>query len=51
MSESEIRSKMEEAMRQIEDFYFGDEENTGEQLFNNFAQNHAEHFVGYKTAF
>jgi len=35
---------MERAMRKIEDFYFGDEEGTGEHMFNNFAQKHAHHF-------
>ena len=35
---------MERAMRKIEDFYFGDDENTGEQIFNSFASKHASLF-------
>jgi len=41
MNEDQVRERMEEAMRKIEDFYFGEEEDTGEQLFNTFAATHA----------
>lgn len=44
MSEEEKRTRMEAAMRKIEDFYFGDEEDAGEKIFNQFAQTHAHHF-------
>lgn len=32
-------------MRKIEDFYFGDSDNSGEQIFNNFAQTRAHLFT------
>ena len=47
MNEQQTRERMEEAMRKIEDFYFGEEEDTGEQLFNNFAEKYAEQFAGF----
>ncbi|OMJ96179.1 hypothetical protein SteCoe_362 [Stentor coeruleus] len=37
--------KMERAMRKIEDFYFGDEDNTGEQMFNTFAKKYSNLFT------
>jgi hypothetical protein len=36
--------RMERAMRKIEDFYFGEDENTGEQMFNSFAQKYSHLF-------
>lgn len=35
---------LERVMRKVEDFYFGDGECTGEQLFNAFAKKHSHHF-------
>lgn len=45
MDEGEVRRRMERAMRRIEDFYFGDEEEAGERMFNKFAAKHAQHFA------
>ena len=43
MEESEI-SKLEEIMDHVEDFYFGDDENSGEAMFAKFAEKHAPLF-------
>jgi hypothetical protein len=51
MSEIEVRTKMEQAMTAIEEFYFGDEEDAGETMFNNFAKVHAHHFAGYSSVY
>jgi hypothetical protein len=51
MSEAEVRGKMEDAMREIEDFYFGEEEDAGEQMFNKFAATHAAKFVGFNSVY
>lgn len=45
MEEGEVRSRMERAMRRIEDFYFGDDEAAGERMFSRFAGKHARHFA------
>ena len=45
MDEGEVRGRMERAMRRIEDFYFGDDEEAGERMFNKFAAKHAVHFA------
>jgi len=45
MDEAVVRSRMEHAMRRIEDFYFGDEEEAGERMFNKFAAKHAQYFA------
>ena len=37
--------RMERAMRKIEDFYFGEDENTGEQIFNTFARKYSHLFT------
>ena len=37
--------KLEEVMQQIEEFYFGDGEDSGEQIFNRFAEKHAHLFT------
>lgn len=39
-----LSGQVERAMRKIEDFYFGDEENTGEEIFNSFASKYANLF-------
>jgi hypothetical protein len=33
--------KMQVIMDKIDEFYFGDDENSGEQIFNRFAEKHA----------
>ena len=35
------REQMDRAVRKIEDFYFGDDENAGEQMFNSFAKKYS----------
>ena len=37
--------KLEEVMQKIEEFYFGDGEDSGEQIFNRFAEKHAHLFT------
>ncbi|CDW78852.1 UNKNOWN [Stylonychia lemnae] len=37
-------SKLQEVMGRIEDFYFSDEEDSGEAIFNRFAEKHAHLF-------
>lgn len=37
MVDDNLRPAMEAAMRKIEDFYFSEEDNAGEKLFNSFA--------------
>ena len=37
--------KLEEVMNQIEEFYFGDGEDSGEHIFNRFAEKHAHLFT------
>jgi len=36
--------KVSAAMEKIEEFYFGDDEDSGEQMFNRFAEKHAHLF-------
>lgn len=36
--------KLQAVMDKIEEFYFGDDENSGEQIFNRFAAKHAHLF-------
>jgi hypothetical protein len=43
MEEAQI-SKLEEIMDHVEDFYFGDDENSGEAMFARFAEKHAHLF-------
>ena len=45
-----IKERMERAIRKIEDFYFGDDENNGEQMFNNFAHTYSHLFSADMTA-
>lgn len=44
MAGPEARERMEQAMKKIEDFYFGDDPDAGEQLFKRFAVKHSQHF-------
>ena len=37
--------KLEEVMHKIEEFYFDDGEDSGEQIFNRFAEKHAHLFA------
>jgi hypothetical protein len=37
-------AKLEQIMDAVEEFYFGDDENSGEQLFMKFASKHAHLF-------
>ena len=37
--------KVDEIMDKIEEFYFGEDENSGEQIFNNFAEKYASLFT------
>lgn len=36
--------KVQEVMQKVEDFYFSDGPDSGEQIFNNFAEKHAHLF-------
>jgi hypothetical protein len=36
--------KLQEVMQKIEEFYFDDGEDSGEQIFNRFAEKHAHLF-------
>ena len=45
MDEGQARQRVERAMKRIEDFYFGDDEEAGERMFNKFAMKHAVHFA------
>ena len=42
MSNAEIVQKV---MEKVEEFYMGNEDDSGEALFNNFAEKHAEKFT------
>lgn len=44
MSAADELDRMERAMSRIEDFYFDEDENGGEQLFKKFAERHLMHF-------
>ena len=37
-------SKLQEIMQRIEDFYFSDDDDSGEAIFNRFAEKHAHLF-------
>lgn len=41
---------LDRVMRKVEDFYFGDGECTGEQIFNTFAKRHAHLFTAESKA-
>jgi hypothetical protein len=43
MDEADI-NKLEEIMDHVEDFYFGDDENSGEAMFARFAEKHSHLF-------
>lgn len=43
ISEADVE-KLEQIMDAVEEFYFGDSENSGEQLFMKFASKHAHLF-------
>lgn len=43
MDEADI-NKLEEIMDHVEDFYFGEDENSGEAMFARFAKKHAHLF-------
>ena len=36
--------KLQVVMQKIEEFYFGDDENSGEQIFNRFAEKYSHLF-------
>jgi hypothetical protein len=44
MEDAQI-DKLEEIMDHVEDFYFGDDENSGQTMFAKFAEKHAHLFT------
>lgn len=51
MAAPEASERMERAMKRIEDFYFSDDPEAGEQLFMRFAVKHSHHFRPGMSAF
>lgn len=39
-----MESKVQDVMDKLEEFYFGDDPDSGEQIFNKFAEKHAHLF-------